>query len=220
MWELKRNKYIRYGFHLIERIRIKYSKIIIYLSDDNNIYSSTNELSNSHLVTYRLCNETDLDKIPSNTKRDRFRKTKFLKELKKGDKMVGAFLNSNIIGWNWISYEKVYVDEIDKWIDLNYVYVWNAYVMHKHRKKGIGMNLLELTLKIAKESSKNKTLFAWTETYNTTSQKMLESKGFKKQGIIIYHRFGNFKRWSVKILEESNKNRTLFKKILQNHVLI
>ena len=58
-------------------------------------------------------------------------------------------------------------------------------------------------------------IFTLARTYNITPARMLESMGFKKQGIISYYRFLFFKRWNVKLEEESDNARKLIKKILQ-----
>ena len=155
--------------------------------------------------------------MSNNTKPERKIKALFLNDIKERQKMVGAFLNSNIIGWNWYVFQKFYSTEIEKWINIDGVFLWRAFVMKKYRKKGIGMQLLEHTLKITKKSYEGKAIFTFTGTHNTISQRMLEFMGFKKQAIISYYRFGNLKKWSVKLVEKSDNSRKLIKQILQKN---
>ena len=67
---------------------------------------------------------------------------------------------------------------------------------------------------VKEKSSGKKTLITLARPYNKTAKKMLESIGFKKQGVITYFRLKNSKRWRVRFIEESENARELFKKIL------
>ena len=85
--------------------------------------------------------------------------------------------------------------------------------MKKFQKKGIGKKIVEQTLKIAKKKSEKK-VYAIVDTHNILSQKILESVGFKKLGIISYFRFLNFKRLKEDNLIIKSKKRKELKMLI------
>ena len=158
--------------------------------------------SEKHNISIRKCNEKDIKKIPK-----KYNNSEFLKDLKKGHIMIGAFENDNVIGWIWLSYKKVYVTEIEKWTDFNGGYVWRAHVFNEFRKKEIGKILVEKALKIAEKTSNKKEINSIVETNNIPSQRMLESKGFKKQKIISYFKLFKYKKWKEKIVNNISQEK-------------
>lgn len=190
MWKLTRNKYVRYGFHLLEQIGIKKSKNFVYMINLENKSVPKEKLPVLHSISIRLCTKEDIDRLP-----DGHDKSRFLKDLKEGHVMVGAFFNGYIVGWLWLSFQKVYVAEIETWVDFDCGFIWKMFVMQKFRKKGIGKEIIERALKITEKTFEKKEVYAYVETDNIPSQRAFESVGFKKQGIISYFRFFNLKRW-------------------------
>lgn len=145
-------------------------------------------------VTFRLCTKEDINKLPN-----RFDKSGFQRDLENGHNMIAAFLKERIIGYLWFSTRKVYVPEIETWVDFDGDYGWRWFAAPGFRKKGLGKKLIESHLRLAKTMGKKK-IFTIVETNNIPAQKAIESMGFKKQKIISYVKLFNFKRWKEKQL--------------------
>jgi ribosomal protein S18 acetylase RimI-like enzyme len=85
------------------------------------------------------------------------------------------------------------MSEIEKWFDVDGAFFWRLFVLNKYRNQGIGEKLIEYGLQSIDKKSYKKA-YVVIETNNTSSQRLFESFGFKKQKIISFFRFFSIKK--------------------------
>jgi ribosomal protein S18 acetylase RimI-like enzyme len=205
MRKLIRYKFVGSRFNFLKHIGIKKSKLIVYVKRLENKSFVKEKIYTSHSIFIRLCAEDDINRVPKE-----YDKSLFLKDLREGRIMVGAFSNQDFVGWLWLTFQKVYVPEIEKWVNLDCGFIWRVFVVRKFRKRGVGKEMVRHAVEIAKKTPGIKEVCATVETDNIPSQRLFESLSFIKLGIISYSRFFNYKKWKTKILEKSvNRAETL-----------
>jgi len=197
------NKYIRFAFYTLDQIGIKESKSFIYMINLENKTFLKEKTPISHLVSIRRCTKKDADGLPK-----KLGKTRFLKNLEEGHIMIGAFIEKDIVGYIWLSFQKVYVPEIKAWIEFDGGYLWDLYVTPKFRKKGIGKTLVKHALKTTHAIVETKKAYALVNAYNIPSQKMFESMGFKKSCTFQKNMFHTTDSYSKKTWKKTTSNIT------------
>jgi ribosomal protein S18 acetylase RimI-like enzyme len=115
--------------------------------------------------------------------------------------MVGGFFNGDLVAYSWLSHQKAFMSDIKKWVDFDRGYVWRGATKEKKRYRGIGVELLRYSLKLA-EAQGEKEVYALTDIDNIHTQRALESTGFQKQKIVSYSTFFNLERRSERTMEK------------------
>ncbi|HEC81818.1 MAG TPA: N-acetyltransferase, partial [Thermoplasmatales archaeon] len=151
------NQYIRFILHKLEQLGIIKPNYILYTTNLKNKTFLKKKTPIPPSIYIKRCTEKDIKKIPN--------KPKFLKRLKEGHIMIGAFTSKKLIGYEWLSFQKIYIPEIKTWAEFNGAYIWDIYITHKFRRKNIGKALTKHTLKIADKTITTKKVYALVDTY-------------------------------------------------------
>lgn len=196
LWRLTRNRYARFMFYILDRVGIKFSKVIVYTINLENHALSTRKTS---AISIEICTKKELEKL---TYKKNIRE--FKKDMEDGHLMFGAFLEDKMAGYLWLSFQKVYVSEIEQYKNFDGACIWRSYTTPDFRQKGIAKQLVIKTLEIVKERYKGEKAYAIVETDNIPSQKVFESNGFKPQKIISFVKFLKTKRYKEQSLNGRN----------------
>jgi ribosomal protein S18 acetylase RimI-like enzyme len=194
VWKSKitRNKFYILVLDLIDHyLGIKKSKVFLY-KKDLTVLEPESKIKSDSSIHIRVCNIEDIDR----SSLTELNKMMFKNRLKNENIMIAAFHHSDIVGYAWISFQKVWVAEIEKTMEFNGGYNWGVFVFPKYRRKSIGKKLVKYRLNIARKKGAH-SVYSIIETNNTPSQKMVQSLGFKKQKIISFYKLFNKKRWWI-----------------------
>lgn len=191
-WKITRNKFYILVLDLIDRyIGIKKSKIFLY-KKDLTVLEPESKIKSDSSIRIRNCSMEDID----SSSLTEFNKGVFKNRLKNGHIMTAAFHNNDIVGYAWISFQKVWVAEIEKIMKFDGGYNWGVFVFPQYRRKSIGKKLVKYRLNIARKKGLH-SLYSIIETNNIPSQKMVQSLGFNKQKTISFYKLFNHKRWWI-----------------------
>ena len=91
------------------------------------------------------------------------------------DNLIGYCISNNQLH----SYNGVVLD-----ITLDSAYIWDMFIVHKYRSKGIGEKLLNETISYLKEIGKQR-VFVIVNYWNEEGRKFFERNGFKLYGYFL-----------------------------------
>lgn len=179
--------------HLLKRIGINYTKCYIYSIKLDNFALKDDPKADNLII--KECEIDDLDLFGE-------LKDSFLSYMLEGHILIGAFLDDQWVGFNWISLKPIEVNEVERYIHFKGAYLWRAYVKEEYRRRGINKKILYSALNQIKNKYKKNEAIAITETANVPSIKSLERYGFSIVGTIKYYRFLLLKKYEENIEDE------------------
>ncbi len=193
-----RNLKYKYRFfftldYLLKKIGITFITLYIYsIKLDDFVF----EGPKNDDITIKECTVDDLDKFGK-------LKDLFLSDMGNGHTLIGAFLDHQWIGYLWISFKPVEVEEVDRFIHFDGAYLYRAHVKEEYRQRGIYKRMLQFSLNQIKNKYKKDMVYGIIETSNIPSIKGVEMLNFSRIGTIKYSRIFLWKKYEEKI--ENNK---------------
>ena len=183
-------QWLRYLFYILERIGIKVAKSILYMKNIDVNENFDKNYIDLEYISIRCCTKEDINSYFKGDK-----KLRFNEDLKQGHIMIGVFFNQDLVAYSWLSFQKVYATEVEKWVDVEGGYIWRGFTTKKYRNKGIGKEMLRYSFKITKEKGIHH-VYSVTDAYNIPARKALEKMDFKRQRIMTYMRVFNLEKRS------------------------
>ncbi len=189
----------KYGFfftldYLLKKIGINFFKGYIYsIKLDDFVF----EAPKNDNIIIKECTMDDLDKFGE-------LKELFSSDMENGHILVAAFLDDKWIGYDWISFKPIEVEEVEMFIHFEGAYLYRAYVKKEYRQMGIMNQITNFNLNQIKNKYNKNEVYAITETANIPANKNLASQNFSVVGIIKYSRIFLWKKY-----EEEIENNTV-----------
>lgn len=184
-----KHKFLFKAQYFSKKIGINFTKGYIYSINADNIVFKEPKTDN---VIIKECKIDDLHLFGK-------LKDRFLSDMQNGHILIGAFLNDEWIGYNWIGFKPTEMEEIERFIHFNGAYIWRLYVKEDYRQRGIAKKMLDFSLNQIKNTYKKNRIYAAVETSNVPSIKTLESLKFSKVGTVKYSRLFLWKKYEEKI---------------------
>ena len=180
--------------YFLKKIGINFFKAFIYAKDLKDFVL---EESNDNGFIIKECNMDDLPKFGELM-------DLFLSDMQNGHILIAAFLDDQWVGYNWVSFKPVEVEEVERSIHFNGAYTWRAYVKKEYRRRGIMKEIKFFIFDLIKNKYNKSKAYAITETSNKPNINALESYGYLKVGKINYSRFFFWRKY-----EENIENNTV-----------
>jgi ribosomal protein S18 acetylase RimI-like enzyme len=190
------NRKLKYKFrffftldYLLKKIGINFFKGYIYsIKLDDFIFE---EPKNDNIII-KECKMDDLNKFDE-------LKDLFFSDIQNGHILVVAFLDDEWVGYNWISFKPIEVEEVERVIHFEGAYLYRAYVKKEYRQMGVMNKITNFTLNQVKNKYGKNEAYAITETANLPANRTLAGLKFSRVGIIKYSRILLWKKYEEKI---------------------
>lgn len=179
--------------YFLKKVGINFTKVCIYSIKLDN-FSPKRSKTDDFIV--KECTMDDLHLFGKLEDR-------FLSDMQEGHILIGAFLNNEWIGYNWISFKPVEMEEVERFFHFDGAYLWRLYVKEHYREKGIAKRMLYFSLNKIKNNYKKNIVYAAAETSNIPSIKTIESCNFYRIGVINYSRVFLWKNFQANIEDNS-----------------
>ena len=184
----------KYGFfftldYLLKKIGINFFEGYIYsIKLDDFVFE---ELKNDNIII-KECKMDDLDKFGE-------LKELFSSDMDNGHILIVAFLDDEWVGYNWISFKPIEVEEVERVIHFEGAYLYRAYVKAEYRQMRVMNKITNFTLNRIKSKYNKNEAYAITETTNIPANRTLAGLKFSRVGIIKYSRIFLWKKYEEKI---------------------
>lgn len=139
-------------------------------------------------LSIKACSEADIDETNAAFKE------RAKKRLREGHIMIGGFFQRQLAAYMWLSFQPIYWSDIDRFLELEGAYLWDAYTFPAFRRKRIIRHVYGYALGIAKNRTTR--VYGLAETNNYPSCRSLDAIGWSRVKIACYLRFFKWKRYA------------------------
>jgi GNAT superfamily N-acetyltransferase len=162
----------RAAWRILRRAGIRFAAAYVYMLDIGDYIPNQKRIQEVPNISIGLCTARETERS-STLGIDEKNSAKDL--LVKGHLMISAFSQGEIASYVWLSFQEVYVEELDRYVNFDGAYFWGAHTIPPFRSKGIMKQVMMHALRIACEKADR--AYAVIDVGNMPSRRVAEGFG-------------------------------------------